>query len=110
MNALLYLLTIFVLTATIEFFVLRHWYPCRSLAFCIIVVGILSGIFWAAFSWTTFEMETGPANPRPVNEPPLVGSGLSWAVLLFVIWTLILSGVTLISASLVAIIYRRFRK
>jgi hypothetical protein len=106
MSALINLLTMLVTTAAGEYFVLRLWQRRRSLRFCIILVGFVSGIFWAAFSWTFFLIA---ASGRPQHDPPNVGSGLDWTILAFVIWALFLSGVALIPAGLTAFIYRRFR-
>src|ERR1700690_4031105 len=106
MSILLNLLTMLVVTAAVEYCVLRRCHHRHSLKFCILIVAILSGVFWAAFLWT-FALIA--ASGRPAHDPPTIGSGLDWAILFFVIAVLLFSGVALIPAGITAIIYRRFR-
>jgi hypothetical protein len=109
MSASLTILTMLVITALVELCVLRVLRRRRSLAFCITLVAAVSGVFWAAFLFAYLDAAHGPFLPRPANIPPPVGSGASWAIVMFLIHALIISIVALIPAGLTAMIYRRFR-
>src|SRR5260221_1380265 len=106
MNALLYLLAVFVSTAAVELCVLRRWYHRRRMGVCIILVAVFSGILWTALSWTLAWIGV---SWKAASEPPLTSSDHFLFVVFFVVWTLILSGVAFVPAGLMAIIYRRFR-
>jgi hypothetical protein len=103
MSALINLITMLITTAAAEVCVLRLCYPRRGLKYCIILVGVFSGIFWAAFSWTFCLVESSGV---PVNNPPNVGSGADFATIFFVIWAVILIGAALIPAGVTAFIYQ----
>ena len=109
MSASLNILTMLVVTALVELCVLRAWSRRRGLAFCVTLVASVSGIVWAAFLFAYLDAAHGPFLPRPANTQPPVGSGASWAIVMFLIHALIISIVALIPAGLTAMIYRRFR-
>ena len=108
MSTSLNILTMLVITALVELCVLRVWSRRRGLAFCVTFVAAVSGIFWAAFLFA-YDAAHSPFLPRPANTQPPVGSGASWAIVMFLIYALIISVVALIPAGLTAMIYRRFR-
>ena len=97
------------LTALIELCALRLWSRRRGFAFCVTVVAAVSGICWAAFYFTYLEAAHGSSLPKPINTPPPVGSGDSWAIVMFLIYTLIFSVVALIPAGVTAFIYDIFK-
>src|ERR1019366_9913520 len=107
MSASLNILAMLAITALIELCALRIWSRRRNLAFCVTFVAAVSGVFWAAFLFAYLDVAHGPFLPRPANTPPPVGSGASWAVVMFLIHALIISVVALIPAGLTAMIYRR---
>ena len=109
MSASLKILAMLAITALIALCALRIWSRRRNLAFCVTFVAAVSGVFWAAFLFAYLDVAHGPFLPRPANTPPPVGSGASWAVVMFLIHALIISVVALIPAGLTAMIYRRFR-
>ena len=109
MSASLNILTMLVITVLVELCVLRIWSRRRGLAFCVTFVAAVSGVFWAAFLFAYLDAAHSPFLPRPANTPPPVGSGASWAIVMFLIHALIISVVALIPAGLTAMIYRRFR-
>ena len=109
MSASLNILTMLVVTALVELCVLRVWSRRRGLAFCVTFVAVVSGILWAAFLFAYLDAAHGPFLPRPANTPPPVGSGASWAIVMFLIHAMIISVLALIPTGLTAMIYRRFR-
>jgi hypothetical protein len=110
MGALLTILTLFTITALIEFCVLHVWSQRRGLVFCITLVAAFSGIFWAAFLFTYLEATHATDLSRPVNTSPPVGSGDFWAIVMFLIYALIISVAALIPAGITAFLYKKFRR
>jgi hypothetical protein len=105
MSPLLLLLSIFALTAAVEFFVLRRWFGRRSLVMCVFGVAIPSGIFWAALTWVLVWIQF----PNMDSEGGLTGRDFFMLVGFFIVWGIIFSGISLVPAGLTAIIYRRLR-
>lgn len=104
-TTLLLLLGLFVSTALVEFAVLRRCSGRRGLKACTVGVAVTSGVFWlgcwVALSWIHFGWKFAT---KPWTGPDAVAVG---CVLLFNV--VVLSGVALIPAGLVAAIYCRLK-
>ena len=107
MSALLYIFTLLVTSALVEFLLLRRWYPRRSLPFCIILGGAFGGVVWSIYSWMLYWTMASPYTKHATDHPQTLG--VAGGIAIYVVTTWIFCGVALIPASLTAIIYRRCR-
>ena len=99
-----------VITALVELCVVRIWSRRRGFVFCITLVAAFSGVFWAAFYFAYLDAAHGPTLPRPENTPPPVGSGDSWAIVMFLVYALIFGVIALIPAGITAFVYDIFKR
>jgi hypothetical protein len=105
MSALLYLLAMVASTAAVEYCVLRRWFGRRSLTFCVLGAALFSGIFWAAVLFTRTSILYGWKDAGYT----LTFMDFATCGFFFMIWTVGLTVIALIPATLTAAVYLRLK-
>ena len=106
MNALLFLVAFFAVTACIEFYVLRRWFCHWGLAACVgrvsLPVGFVSMVVMVISAWIG-------SRAKAATEGPLTALDLFVDFVVGpLIWTLILTAIAAVPAACTAFIYQRF--